>query len=216
MKLVAISTSCASASAALWEDGKLTLRETHQTKTHSETIMPLLDELLCESGVKISDIDAFAADVGPGSFTGVRIGVCTVNALAYAVNARRYGVDSLTALYYDTKMTGSVCALIDARNGNGYARHFNNGIAGEALAIVFEEFLPMLPPDTLFVGDGALLHREEIERLCIRPAFSDGDGFVSARGVALAAAQKLTLGSESYLVPMYLRLSQAERLYKEK
>lgn len=193
MMLLAIDTSSALATAALFRDGALVAeREADAGKKHAETILPLIDALLEENGARIGQIDLFAVDIGPGSFTGVRIGVSLVNALAYANGKRVVPVDSLHALARSAEETKKpVCAMIDARNGNAYAALYQQGrTLIEPCAVVIEPFLVKLPreavligdvrtenaivPRARFVGEAALLTqdaaRDEVEPLYLRPS----------------------------------------------
>lgn len=133
MILLALSTSGRAASAALLKDGCLLAEATRdEGLTHSETSLPLTAELLEQNGLAPADVDVFAADIGPGSFTGVRIGVCAINAMAAACGKPVVAVSSLAALREGLpEENGPVCALLDARNGNAYAALF----AGEACAM---------------------------------------------------------------------------------
>lgn len=210
MNLLALSTSGPLASAALLREGEVVRQALGPPgKTHSETLMALVEEAL--GGLDIAEIGRFAADVGPGSFTGVRIGVCAANALAMACSKPVTGVSSLRALAFG--LTGDVCAMLDCRNGNGYALLLRDGEAAlPESAVVIGELLGRVPPQTLFVGDGALLHRAAIEAAVPRARFAEHNQ-VTAAAVGLCA---LTLPGEEEAMPLYLRPSQAERLYKEK
>lgn len=213
MILLALSTSGPLASAALFEDGAL-LHEARgpSGRTHSETILPLAGEALAFAGLAPGQADAFAVDIGPGSFTGVRIGVCAANAMALALGKPVIGVSSLSALLQG--QAGPACALLDCRNGNGYA--LLHGESGETLlpesAVVIAELLKVIPAHTLFLGDGAILHREAI--LAALPSARLGEiNAVTAAMVGRAAVSKT---GEREVLPLYLRSSQAERLYKGK
>ena len=201
MMMLAVETTAAIASAALLNDGVLLAeREADAGKKHAETLLPLIDALLEENGVTISQIDLFAVDVGPGSFTGVRIGVSLVNALAFAAGKQVVAVDSLETLALSAGETSHpVAAMIDARNGNAYAALYQ---AGEALiepcAIEIMEFASQLPQDVLFVGD----------------VKTNEKTFPRAGFVALAAQRHLSRAAQE-ADPIYLRPSQAERT-KEK
>ena len=217
MKLLALSTSGPSASAALLEDGVLlAFRKAPHGPAHSETILPIAEELLRERGLCACDMDAFAVDVGPGSFTGVRIGVSTTNALAYATGKSIIPVDSLTALSYNAPGDDCVAALLDARNGNGYAATFRKGerIYGPA-AVVTEEYLKTVPAGALVLGDGAEKCREKILDLVDSPRFDDEKNCLCADKVALAAYDAWQRGEAfGEVKPLYLRPSQAERMYE--
>ena len=201
MMMLAVETTAAVASAALMQDGVLVdEREADAGKKHAETLLPLIDKLLEENGVTISQIDLFAVDVGPGSFTGVRIGVSLVNALAFAAGKQVVAVDSLETLALSAGETSRpVAAMIDARNGNAYAALYQ---AGEALiepcATEIMEFAAKLPQDVLFVGDVKTKEKT----------------YPRAKHVGVAAFRHV----ERAIIeadPIYLRPSQAERT-KEK
>lgn len=220
MLILALSTSGRAASAALIKDGAAICEKLSDAGlTHSETIMPLVDRLMCETGAGFGDIDFFASDVGPGSFTGVRIGVCICNAFAYAAGKPVVGVSSLEALALSASTERSVCALIDARNGNGYAALYDG--AKETLApspVVVSELLPTVPPGTLFTGDGALIYGELITQCVPEAQFADGSArLLRASMLALPAMRAVSEGRiMPEAMPLYLRPTQAERLYKEK
>ena len=198
MMLLAVETTAILATVALFQDGALIAeREADAGKKHAETVLPLIDDLLEESGVSISQIDLFAVDIGPGSFTGVRIGVSLVNALAFAAGRQVIAVDALQALYQSSGETQKlVCALIDARNGNAYAALYQEGetrIAPEA--VVIETFLKQLPADAVFVGD---VHTQEPR-------------FPRASNVGFCALKQIDSARDA-AEPLYLRSSQAERM----
>lgn len=201
MILLAVDTTAQVASAALLQNGALLAgRETDATKKHAETVLPMIDLLLEETGVRISDVDVFAVDIGPGSFTGVRIGVSLVNAMAFAIGRKVIAVDALYALYEASGESAKpVCAMIDARNGNAYAALYQ---AGNVLiapgAVEVEAFLPGVPADAVFVGDLAAKEKT----------------YPHAKYVGLAALSRLqTAGKEAE--PLYLRPSQAERMRRK-
>ncbi len=221
MKLLCISTSGPMASAALILDGGTVECLTDSTgRGHCETIMPLVDALLSGNGLGTYDIDAFAADIGPGSFTGVRIGVCAVNALGAAAGRPVIGVSSLEALYYNLSAYGNpVCALIDARNKNAYAALLQDGeYLFEPEAVYVEHYLKRLPAGVTFIGSGAAVYREAIENAAASPLFApEADNDVRASSAALAACNKYKSGlADRRVLPLYLRPSQAERVFAQR
>ena len=128
MIILAVSTSAKYPSAALCSDSDSSRRtiivQTDESgKPHSVSLMPLIDSMLEKAGLQLSDIDLFAVDAGPGSFTGVRIGVTTVNAFAYAEKKPIAAVSSLAALRHAAqgRFGNRILCMLDARNGNGYA-----------------------------------------------------------------------------------------------
>ena len=201
MMLLALDTTAATATAALFRDETLVAeREADADKKHAETVLPLIDTLLEENGVTIAQIDRFAVDIGPGSFTGVRIGVSLVNALAFALGKPIVSVDSLLTLALSSGETQKpVCAMIDARNGNAYAALYHSGrTIIEPCAVEIESFCAKLPEDTILTGDV----RTELKM------------FPRAAFVGLAAMrQGAQTGAEAE--PLYLRPSQAERTKKQ-
>ena len=98
MKLLAIETTAPVATVALWRDGEVTRYSADDTKKHAETVLPLVERLLAETGETLSAMDYFAVDIGPGSFTGVRIGVCIANAFGYAMQKPVIGCNALETL----------------------------------------------------------------------------------------------------------------------
>ena len=201
MMLLAIDTTAATATAALFRNGTLIAeREADASKKHAETILPLIDALLEENGVTIAQVDRFAVDIGPGSFTGVRIGVSLINALAFASGKPVIPVDSLFTLALSAGETERpVCAMIDARNGNAYAALYQAGSTLiEPCAVQTESFLAKLPQDAILVGD----------------VQAEPKTYPRAKHVGVAALRHVERATEE-ADPIYLRPSQAERT-KEK
>ena len=121
MKILAIDSTAVAASAAVLEDDRL-LGEffVHTGLTHSQTLMPMVQQVLACAGVSVGDIDLFAAAAGPGSFTGVRIGVASIKGMAMAQDKPCVGVSTLEAMAYNLALPGAtVCAVMDARRGQG-------------------------------------------------------------------------------------------------
>lgn len=204
MKILAVSTSAKVPSGALLTDkGSIILREDNTSKPHSVSLMPLIDSLLHDCNISFSDIDCFAVDVGPGSFTGVRIGVSVINAFSFAENKPVIPVSSLCALrHLAVNPDGSVCTMLDARNGNGYAAVFRNGeTALSPCACVQKEILDSLEPGTEIIGD-----------CCGNTAYCN------AELVIMEALMMIESGADfgaQPAVPLYLRPSQAERMKKK-
>ena len=126
MIILAISTSSNNASVSLLEDDKC-IKELNITneKTHSEKLMPLVDELFTTTGLSLSNVNLIACDNGPGSFTGLRIGIATVKALAEVKGIPVIGISSLDSLSYNVSNSDYVCSLIDARNNQVYCGIFD-------------------------------------------------------------------------------------------
>ena len=193
MKILAFETTDAVASVALYLDGDVfeTILETD--RRHAESVLPAAEALLSEHGLSTGDMDAFAADVGPGSFTGVRIGVCNANALGAAHHKTVIAVNALETLAYAYR-TETVCALIDARNGNGYGAVYADGrTVREPCACVIADFTADLSDGCRRIGTGT-----ECPKL-------------PSAGIVVRIAAERT--GEAEIAPLYLKLSQAERMW---
>lgn len=210
MKILAISSSSNTASVALLEDSSC-IKELNifDEKTHSEKLLPLIDSLLKETNTSLSDIELISCDIGPGSFTGIRIGVSTVKGLADFNNIKVIGCSSLEGLAYNATNFEYVCSILDARNNQVYAAIFdkNYNLVSDYMADDINTLLPIFQTyhNLVYVGDGKHL-------LGISNNFDDT---VHSMNIGICGYKKYLQGqfctSES-LVPLYLRKSQAERL----
>ncbi len=229
MRVLAIDTSTNAASAAIMEDDLL-LGEyiLNHKQTHSQKLMVMVEQILSDLELAARDIDVYAAAVGPGSFTGLRIGVETVKALAHAAGKRVVSVGTLEALAYNVPYTGHVIVpVMDARRKNVYAAAYMwDGELREISApdgITVEECVGECGKfgGVVFVGDGAAIHREYIkEKLGERAVFPHG-AVMSARAssVAAIAAKRAKEGkTQSYLEmkPFYIKKCQAEKELEER
>ena len=225
MKILAFETSAKAASVALTDGGKL-LAESYQNTgmTHSQTLMVMAQELLKTCGLSPKDVDAVAVASGPGSFTGVRIGVAAAKGFAWGGELPCYGVSTLEAMARNLGIwQGYVVPAMDARRSQVYTAifHAQKGVLTrleEDMAISLEELREKIKnfEESIFlVGDGALLCYntllEEVPALVLPPEHRMHQ---RAAGVALAAqamADAGDPGKAAELTPNYLRLSQAER-----
>ena len=225
MRILAFESSAKTASVALLQDGIL-LAEYYQNsgQTHSRTLMKMAEDMLRNCDLSAADLDAVAAAAGPGSFTGVRIGVAAAKGLAWGGELPCYGVSTLEAMANTAAhLSGIVCCAMDARRAQVYHALFR-AQDGELIrlredcAISLEELAESLKnfEEPIFlVGDGAQLCyntlRDQIVTLRLLP---EAVRMQRASGVA-AVAYRQALRGESpnggELVPNYLRLSQAER-----
>ncbi len=217
--VLAMDTSGPSLSVALVRDGKAVFERTQQNgRTHSASLMPLVDEALQTGGIRMAQVDLLAAVHGPGSFTGVRIGVATAKGLAHAAGKPCLGVNALEALSRNAGLfCGAVCALQDARAGQVYCAAYRDGErvlkdAAKKLSEFLEEARRL--GRCCFVGDGAAAHRSGIaEAMGELAVFApESDMMIRASHVALLALEKAHLaGTWRELLPYYLRAPQAER-----
>ena len=194
MKILAFETTDAVASVALYLDGETDCTVIETDRRHAESVLPAAEALLSKHGLSTADMDCFAADVGPGSFTGVRIGVCMANALGAAHRKPVVAVNALEALAAPYRGE-TVCALIDARNGNGYAAVYTDGeTVKPPCACVIDEYTADLPANCRMVGTA-----------------TNDPKLPSAEDVARLAAMR---EGEKEIAPLYLKPSQAERMWK--
>ena len=230
MLILAFETSAKAASVALTENGKL-LGESYQNTglTHSQTLMVMAEDLLKQCGKTVDDITAVAVAEGPGSFTGVRIGVAAAKGFAWGRQLPCYGISTLEAMAVSLgAYQGHICACMDARRSQVYNAVFyvNQGEPerfSDDRAISLAELkneLEHIDGPIFLVGDGAELTYKtlsgEISELILPPEHRRHQRAV---GVALLAEAKAAAGESgdgNALSPNYLRLSQAERERAEK
>ena len=225
MLILAFETSAKAASVALMQDGIL-LGESYQNTglTHSQTLMVMAQDLLCQCGHTPQEVEALAVAEGPGSFTGVRIGVAAAKGFAWGSNIPCYGVSTLEAMALGLGIyQGYICPVMDARRSQVYNALFyvNQGAISRvkddraiALADLKTELQTLQEPIFL-VGDGSTLCHttlsSEVTNLVLPPEHKLHQRAV---GVGLAALRKIAAGDTgdgNALTPNYLRLSQAER-----
>ncbi len=230
MLVFGIDTCCAAATAALLEDDRLIAQTVINTgKTHSQKMMPQIAEMFRMAEIQPEAVDCFAAAVGPGSFTGVRIGVATAKALAQAVQKPCAAVSTLHGLANNLAVfEGVICPILDARREQVYNALFRGGRTLTRLcedrALGIEELLLELKKEAfpiLFCGDGVLVFREKIlaelgERASFAPVIQNMNSGASVAEIGLAMAKAGETIPYGDLVPQYVRLSQAERERLEK
>lgn len=221
MLVLSVESSAVTASAALSDGDKILKYELiNKGLTHSETLLPLVEKIM--DGRSYSELDAIAVSAGPGSFTGVRIGVAAVKGLAFPNNTPCISVSSLEAAAYNfTDENAVVCVVMDARRMQFYNALFEvkNGKVNrltEDRAISLEDLEKDLEKydKVVAAGDGAFLLCEKTKLNNVVLA-SPNKVYQSAAGVCLAAQNKKTVPAAS-LMPVYLRPSQAERELKLK
>ena len=223
LRLLAIDTSGPAASCAVTVGGRVaSLIAMNQGLTHSEIIMPAVERALDAAKLRCRDIDCFVAVAGPGSFTGVRIGVCAVKGLAHAVGKPCARVHALEALAMNFPgFDGLICPILDARRGQVYcaAYRMSGGLPVEVLppdALPLADFVARLPegPRLMFAGDGIDAHRQRLtELLGARAEFAPMHlrDIRADAACALAAARPEQWMTAGELRPIYLRAPQAER-----
>jgi len=230
MIILAVETSTLLGGIAILHDtsgviaeGKLNIQA-----THSERLMTEIAHFMEKTSYQLKDIDAFAVSIGPGSFTGLRIGLSTVKGFSYATGKPVVAVPSLEALAWNFPFSRHpVCTIFDARKkevyaavflweGEGFKRMVNETAAKvERLMEYLEQEEALLGEKILFTGEGALLYREAIiSRLSEKALFPPVDKMIpSPANVACVGLQKALRGEFAEpvsLVPFYLRKSEAE------
>ncbi|MHC1785875.1 MAG: tRNA (adenosine(37)-N6)-threonylcarbamoyltransferase complex dimerization subunit type 1 TsaB [Christensenellales bacterium] len=220
MIILALDTSGPSAGVAILQEGALRYEATAvNALTHSANLMPLVEEALAHSGLDIRQIDLFGAVVGPGSFTGVRIGVSAVKAMAQALERPCLGINALEALARGLAGSGrTVCPIRDARVRQVYGAAFRDGRRLMPDAVMkLEEYLDAVRGfggELCFVGDavsplGSAISAALGARACFAPPHLN---LLKAGAAALIALEnKEMAGSPDDLLPLYLRAPQAER-----
>ena len=227
MLILALESSAKAASVALMEDENLIAQYSQCSGlTHSRTLLPMLEDMLKNTEKKIADVDLIAVAHGPGSFTGIRIGVSTVKGLAWAAQKSCVGVSTLEAMaWHGASSGGLICPVMDARRSQVYNALFEIDDDArpkrltEDRAISLSELAQELRADgrePLLVGDGAKLTYDYLTQAGLACRMAPANlVYKSAWGVGMAALDKKP-GSADDLLPVYLRLSQAERERQER
>ena len=222
MIIVGIDTSGPAASCAVTVDGGVAeLVAMNRGLTHSETIMPALDDAMSAAGLGCGQVDCFAAVAGPGSFTGVRIGVCAAKGLAHAWDKPCARIDALEALAMNYQgFDGLACPILDARRGQVYCAAFDmkNGLPERVMeddALELGAYLALLPKDKrlVFLGDGLRVHEARIRELLPEAVIAPANlrDLRADAACLLAAARPEEWMEAAKLTPIYLRKPQAER-----
>lgn len=223
MNVLAVDTSGPVAGVAIWRDGTIVFEEAVVNKlTHSANLLPMIDAALQRTGLSLSGMDRLAVVVGPGSFTGVRIGVSTVKGLSHGCSVPCVAVDALEAMaagipYFD----GVLCPIQDARAGQVYGAAFAPGETPRRLLPdtpwKLEDYVARVTPlgqRFCFTGDGMPVHRARLQALLgERAVFAPANAcYLRPASVALLAARPEAEELDYLsLMPLYLRPPQAER-----
>jgi tRNA threonylcarbamoyladenosine biosynthesis protein TsaB len=220
--LLAVDTTSKSCSVAVILGQKPAIEITAAVaKTHATQLLPMIRQALRTAAATVGDLDAMAVTIGPGSFTGLRIGLSTVQGLAFAGRTPVIGVSSLEALAYQgLPWPQAICAMLDARRGEVYSAFYR--ACGERLeregperVLAPESLLAEVPRPCLFVGDGARLHRALIENTlgdsaCFAPPERHVIRASSVAAVARPQLEGLRPGDGAGIVPRYVRRADAE------
>lgn len=228
MKILAVETSTLLGGVAVMDGDALVAESRINMKaTHSERLLQEIEHLLVRCGLSAADIDVFGMAIGPGSFTGLRVGLSTVKGLVYAADKRLVTVSTLEAFAWNTPFSlYPVCTLLDARKKEVYAAIFrwDRGRFVRVLeeqSINVDALIAQILCTTLFLGEGALRYREQIEsRLGERALYGPPQAMIpSASHVAYLCLKKAEAGifeDPVSLVPRYFRKAEAEMMSGEK
>lgn len=227
MKILSVESSAASCSVALSDNGVLIGEEFTNVKlTHSETLMPMVENILDNTKTGIGTVDVFSVSNGPGSFTGVRIGVAAVKGMADGVGKPCYGISTLETIaypFFDRNCV--VCSLMDARCSQVYTALFENEkrLTPDSAMLISElaDSLKSIDKPIVFAGDGAAVTYEKLSGHFDNIILADAQNrYQRASSVAFLTEKYINSGklpvSANELLPVYLRLPQAERELKKK
>ena len=227
MKILSIETSSDICAVCILED-KTKIKEITLSKgrTHSETLLPIINQIFEETNLSLNDIDLLVCDIGPGSFTGIRIGVSTAKAFIDAKKIPSIGISSLEALAYNVSTDGVICPIIDAKNNQVYTCIFNydNGLYSlehnffaDDINVILN-ILKKKNANITFVGDGINSYKEQIENnfknsnICIN--YSENND-LNAYNLGIAGYNKFIKNEKCDVLPLYLKKPQAEREYEK-
>lgn len=229
VKILGIETSALVASVALIEDGKKIAEYTINDKlTHSQTILPMIQELCSRVKLDLKTLDYIACCSGPGSFTGLRIGAATAKGLAHGLHIPIVPVPTLDALAYNIFNTNRIiCPIMDARRQQVYSAFYEwkeNKLVRltEYMAEPIETIINMaenLEKEVIFLGDGVPVHEEELKKrkkFFFAPANCNMQSGASIASLAIELIQEGTAIDGNLFAPFYLRKAQAEREREEK
>ncbi|MCT4592724.1 MAG: tRNA (adenosine(37)-N6)-threonylcarbamoyltransferase complex dimerization subunit type 1 TsaB [Anaeromicrobium sp.] len=231
MKILSIDTSSIVSTVSIMDEHKLMGEEIVNSKlTHSEKLMPAIDRVLKNCDLTIDDIDVIAVALGPGSFTGIRIGIATAKALAHSKGKNIIGISTLDGLALNMPMCHMlVCPILDARRNQVYTAVYkwdrdNLEIIRKHEAIELDSVLEYLmdrPESVVFLGDGVEKYRQVIEEKLKDKAYFAPNSVNMPRAssigeIALKRASSNDFDNLYGLNPTYLRKSEAERQYEEK
>ncbi len=232
MKILAVDTSSKLCSVAILEDTNLIKKlELDNGLTHSETLMPLIQQLLNECSLSLNNIDLLVSDVGPGSFTGIRIGVSSCKAFSDSLNIPCVGISSLEVLAYNIQNDGIICSTIDCKNNNCYFALYelnsgNYNVLIEPCAKSVNDVLDLLNSQYYnkcisFVGDG--IPSEKLHSIYDNNADSEVtkniiSSYLNVENLGTAGYKKFInnkkIGEE--ILPLYLKKPQAQIQLEEK
>ena len=230
MKILGIDTSSMAASVAVIEDNKLICEYTINTKkTHSQKLMPMIENMLGLSDLNVREIDAIAVCEGPGSFTGLRIGMATAKAIAHVNDIPVIGVNSLEALAANMNLCDKkICSILDAQRNQVYTGRYQ--YEGTKLVEIKEigiqqidellEELAQSGEQWILVGEAVYKYEDKIREISNIEIPAASNNVTKAGSLCSVAKVKFDEGKDIFncytVNPLYIRKSQAEEQYEEK
>ena len=235
MKILAVDTSSRNCSVSIVEVDEnkninvIAQGNNNDERTHSVKLMPMIDNMFKTSNLSLDNIDLLACCLGPGSFTGIRIGIATMKAFADVKNIPTVGVTSLESLAYNIEKNATICPIIDCKNNNVYSAMFelkdNNTYVqigdniADTIELALENCKLYSENPIVFIGDGSVLHKDLIlEKFANKDIKFSDKNIQSSVSLARCAYDKYLkgeYGDSSNISPLYLRKSQAERTMLE-
>lgn len=232
MKILALDTSGPNCSVSILDDSRILADFTiNNGTTHSQNLVPMIDQALKFANIELADVDAFACSIGPGSFTGLRIGIATIKGFALSLNKPVLSIPTLLALAYNvSNFNGIICSIIDARNDNVYAGIYKADEATNYKPELIEDYisdnieilidkLKNYDDDIIFVGDGVDAYKDlllsklqsDSSNILFASSHLNHQYALSTARAALDMASKDEYSDAHSLSPLYLKKSQAER-----
>ena len=228
MPVIAIETTTMVGSIAIVDNARVIAEVTLNARaTHSERLMATVNRLLNDAGLAVDDMDAIAVSIGPGSFTGLRIGISTAKGLSYASGKPLIGIPTLDALALNMGFSSClVCPIQDARKGEVYTAHYRPCDKSlekmtDDMAVAPADLARMITEKTVFLGDGVNTYRELLMKQ-LGELYNEAPlplQLPRASNVAMLALKRLEKGDADdpfTMVPRYIRRPEAEIRLKEK
>lgn len=224
LKILSIDTASDICGVSILENNKLLINlDTNSGRTHSENLMPMIEKAFSNTNLSIKDMDLIVCDIGPGSFTGIRIGVATSKAFSDSLNIPCIGVSSLEILAYNIKNNlkneDFVCSILDCKNDNCYYAiyQFKNDTLKEIIAPKadsIENFKNIVPnfedKNITFVGDGIDIYKEYLSSLFKNAIFSK-ENILNSYSLGICGLEKFNNKQFCDVLPLYLKKPQAQR-----
>ena len=235
MKILSIDTSSNVCGVSILENHKLICNLDNDTgRTHSENLMPMIKDALSKAKITLNEIDLIVCDIGPGSFTGIRIGIATIKAFSDSLNIPCIGISSLEALAYNINNNSNlVCSILDCKNDNCYfalyerkAKIFETLIEPQAEDIystlsILKSYIEynFENSNITFVGDGSKIYQNQIKETFKESQIADeNQDNLNSYNLGICGYEKYinNENSNEEILPLYLKKPQAQRLLEEK